>query len=405
MHKLSLYASALRVDLSNLIRHIRIRSELRREDGPRRLWAVTLKFVRVNLVFVIALIAAIVTSFLVPPDAVYLGYFDFRTLTCLFCTLGVVGALTDVGFFYFLAQSIVKRFRTLRSAAVALVCITFLGSMLIANDMALLTFLPLGYTVLHETKNEDRMAFVFIMQNIAANLGGMLTPFGNPQNLFLYSRFSIPTGEFTSIMLPPFLIAVFLILLCTVVFTPSVPLVLTGDLKRPEKVRTGVYLALFAFSIVIVFRIIPYWLGLIVIPAVLFFMDRKALAHLDYPLLGTFSAFFVFAGNMGRLDAVRNVVGGLLAKNVMIVSALSCQFISNVPSAILLSQFTEDYASLLVGVNVGGCGTLIASLASLITFRSFLCNRPHDGKRYFALFSVINFGFLIFLLAVMSFLR
>ena len=372
MHKLSLYASALRVDLSNLIRHIRIRRELHREDGPRRLWAVTLKFVRVNLVFVIALIAAIVTSFLVPPDAVYLGYFDFRTL---------------------------------RSAAVALVCITFLGSMLIANDMALLTFLPLGYTVLHETKNEDRMAFVFIMQNIAANLGGMLTPFGNPQNLFLYSRFSIPTGEFTSIMLPPFLIAVFLILLCTVVFTPSVPLVLTGDLKRPEKVRTGVYLALFAFSIVIVFRIIPYWLGLIVIPAVLFFMDRKALAHLDYPLLGTFSAFFVFAGNMGRLDAVRNAVGGLLAKNVMIVSALSCQFISNVPSAILLSQFTEDYASLLVGVNVGGCGTLIASLASLITFRSFLCNRPHDGKRYFALFSVINFGFLIFLLAVMSFLR
>lgn len=363
------------------------------------------KFVRENLVFVIALCAALATSLLIPPDRAYLGYFDFRTLTCLFCTLAVVGALGDIGFFYALARDIVRRFSTLRTAVLALVVITFLGSMLIANDMALLTFLPLGYYVLHATKHEEKMAFTFIMQNIAANLGGMLTPFGNPQNLFLYSRFSIPTGEFMSIMLPPFLLSVSMIAACCVLFVPAETLALSGEMPRLPRARTAAYLALFVYSIVIVFRLIPYWTGLIVIPLALWFLDRGALLRVDYPLLGTFAAFFVFAGNMGRVGAVRSFFASLLEKNTLLVSVLSCQCISNVPSAILLSQFTENYADLLVGVNIGGCGTIIASLASLITFRSFLCHRPMDGKRYFACFSAFNFAFLLILCAAMLWLR
>lgn len=360
------------------------------------------KFVQQNLVFTIALICAAVTSFAVPPDAQYAGYFDLRTLTCLFCTLAVVGALGNIGFFYALARDIVRRFSTLRSAVVALVVITFLGSMLIANDMALLTFLPLGYYVLHETKHTEKMAFTFIMQNIAANLGGMLTPFGNPQNLYLYSRFSIPTGEFISIMLPPFVLSVAMIVFCCLVFVPAVPLSIEGEMPRLPAARTAALLALFAYSIVIVFRVIPFWSGLIVIPLALLLLDRKALAHVDYALLGTFAAFFVFAGNMGRIGWVRSFFAALLEKNTMLVSVLSCQVISNVPSAILLSQFTENYPALLVGVNIGGCGTIIASLASLITFRSYLCNDPMHGKRYFALFSAFNFAFLTILCAAMT---
>ena len=357
------------------------------------------KFVRVNLVFCIAVIAAIITSFIIAPDRAYIDYFDFRTLTCLFCTLAVVGALSNIGFFYVLSKDIIRRFGNLRSSVVALVYITFLGSMLLANDMALLTFLPLGYYVLHETHNEHHMAFTFIMQNIAANLGGMLTPFGNPQNLYLYSRFSIPTGEFMSIMLPPFLIAIVLITLCCIVFTPAIPLTLEGEKPQLDPKRTTAYLVLFAFSIIIVFRLIPYWIGLIVVPLALLLLDRRALAHVDYPLLGTFAAFFIFSGNMGRMEGVRQFFGGLLSRNTLVFSALSCQCISNVPSAILLSQFTENYPDLLVGVNIGGCGTIIASLASLITFRSFLCNDPRHGKKYFALFSALNFSFLIILTA------
>ena len=273
--------------------------------------------------------------------------------------------------------------------------------MLIANDMALLTFLPLGYILLSSTGNERYMAFTFIMQNIAANLGGMLTPFGNPQNLYLYSKFNIPTGRFMAIMLIPFCVAVFLITVCCF-FIKKAPIALKDDeqIKLPTK-RTILYLALFAYSIAIVFRAVPYWTGLIIIPAILLFADRNALKKVDYPLLFTFVCFFIFAGNMSRIDAVSQLLSGLLEKNTLIVSALSCQVISNVPSAILLSQFTENYPELLVGVNIGGAGTLIASLASLITFREFTTHQPGNTRKYVMMFSAFNFGFLI-ILAIVS---
>ncbi|MBR2645496.1 MAG: citrate transporter [Clostridia bacterium] len=362
-------------------------------------------FARKNVVMLIAFCAAVITSCIVPVDRAYLGYFDFRTLTCLFCVLAVVCALRNIYFFYILARKVVILFRTARLCVLALVYITFIGSMLIANDMALLTFLPLGFFVLNTTKNEKYMAFTFIMQNIAANLGGMLTPFGNPQNLYLYSRFEIPNLTFMRIMAPPFVFAVALITLCCILFVKPEPLKLDGMEMKLNKKRVALYLALFALSIVIVFRGIPYWIGLIVIPAVLLFADRKALAMVDYPLLFTFVFFFIFAGNMARIEAVRAFVSGLLNRNVLVVSTLSCQFISNVPSAILLSQFTENYADLLVGVNIGGVGTLIASLASLITFREYLHHNPGKTWQYVRTFSAFNFGFLALLLGFMLLLK
>lgn len=359
------------------------------------------RFIKKNTVMCIALLAAIITSFIVPIDKQYIGYFDYKTLTCLFCVLAVVCALKNINFFYMLARKVVQLFKNARMSVLALVYITFIGSMLIANDMALLTFLPLGYFVLTTTKKEKYMAFTFIMQNIAANLGGMLTPFGNPQNLYLYSKFNIPNLEFMRIMLLPFVLSILLITLCCVIFVKPESLELPDGKVVLNPKRILLYLALFALSIAIVFRGIPYWIGLIIIPPVLFAADRKALKMVDYGLLFTFVFFFVFAGNMARIDAIRHLFSSLLEKSTLLMSVLSCQFISNVPSAILLSQFTGNYADLLVGVNIGGVGTLIASLASLITFREYVKNNPERTGYYVKMFSAFNFAFLIILVTVM----
>ena len=362
-------------------------------------------FFKNNAVMTIALCAAVITSIYVPVDRQYLEYFDFKTLSCLFCVLAVVCALKEIRFFYILAGKIVRCFQNARMSILALVYITFIGSMLIANDMALLTFLPLGYYVLTTTGKEKYMAFTFIMQNIAANLGGMLTPFGNPQNLYLYTKFEIPNLEFMKIMAPPFLLAVALITVCCLVFVKPEPLAVEEETVSLPVGKTALYLALFVLSIAIVFRGIPYWIGLVVIPVVLFFVQRKALKMVDYPLLLTFVFFFIFAGNMARIDGVRNLFSALMEKNTLLFSVLSCQFISNVPSAILLSQFTGNYADLLVGVNIGGVGSLIASLASLITFRQYTEHNPGRAKYYIKWFSIFNFGFLIILTGFMMLLR
>ena len=354
-------------------------------------------FAKKNVMMLIAFTAAVITCFFVPPDRAYLGYFDFKTLTCLFCVLAVVCALKNIRFFYLLARKIVQLFRNARLCILALVYITFIGSMLIANDMALLTFLPLGLFVLTSTGKGKYMAFTFIMQNIAANLGGMLTPFGNPQNLYLYTRFQIPTAEFVGIMAPPFLISVTLITLCCILFTKPEPLVLPEEQLQLPAGRTVIYLALFALSIFIVFKGIPYWIGLAVIPITLLVMDRKALKMVDYPLLLTFVFFFIFSGNLARIEGVRSFFSTLLEKSTLLISVASCQVISNVPTAILLSHFTDNYRDLLLGVNIGGIGTLIASLASLITFREYTKQNKGKTGYYIALFSAFNFAFLLIL--------
>ena len=362
-------------------------------------------FISKNLVMCIAFVVAVITSVIVPVDRQYIGYFDFKTLTCLFCVLAVVCALKNIKFFYILADKIVRVFKNAKMCVLALVYITFIGSMLIANDMALLTFLPLGYFVLTAASKRKYMAFTFIMQNIAANLGGMLTPFGNPQNLYLYSKYNIPNLEFISIMALPFLFSIIIITVCCLIFVKSEPLKLKDEAMLLNKKRTALYLTLFALSIVIVFRVIPYWVGLIIIPPVLLVFDRKALKSVDYGLLFTFAFFFIFAGNMAWIDIVRDLFSSLLNKNTLLVSIASCQFISNVPSAILLSQFTENYKDLLVGVNIGGVGTLISSLASLITFREYVKHNPGKTRYYIAIFSAFNFAFLIILTGIMYLLK
>ncbi len=355
-----------------------------------------LTFCKKNVVLIIATLAAAISCIFVPPDAAYADYFDWKTLVSLFCMLAVIAALRNIMFFRILARNIIKVFKTTRASVTALVFITYVASMLIANDMALITFLPLGMFVLSAEDKHKYMPFTFTMQTIAANLGGMITPFGNPQNLYLYNYFNIPTGEFFKIMAIPTAISLVLIAVCCL-FVKKEPLESSDtDIAKLNVKRALIYFAMFGYAIAIVFRAVPYWTGLLVIP-VLLVMDRKALKNVDYALLLTFFMFFVFSGNLARIESVRNFFGGLLEKNTLLTGVFCAQFISNVPSAILLSGFTDNYAALLVSVNIGGCGTLVSSLASLITFKQFNSIEPRKTGRYLLVYHGLSFVFLAIL--------
>lgn len=352
------------------------------------------KFVKKNTVFIISAVAAFFSCFLVKPDARYLSYIDTKTICCLFATLAVVCALRNIMFFTVLSRKIVTVAGTLRTLAITLVIITFVGSMLIANDMALITFLPLGYLALSVTGNEKYSAYIFILQNISANLGGMLTPFGNPQNLYLYSYYNIKTSEFLKIMFPPFLLAVAMLIICCLPLKNE-KLKVNNQIEKPlNKTKTVLYLILFTLSILAVFRILPYIPVTVLIFAVLLIIDKNALLSVDYPLLLTFVMFFIFAGNISRLEVLQKLLSAILTKSTLIISVISCQFISNVPSSILLSKFTDNYKELLLGVNIGGTGTLISSLASLITYSEYKVLYPNRKKHYIKLFAILNFVFL-----------
>ena len=240
-----------------------------------------LQWCRANAMPVIAVLAAAVTAVFVPPDSAYLGYYDVKTLSCLFCILAVVCALRGAGLFPLLAQRLVRAFHTARSAVTALVVVTLIGSMLLTNDTALLTFLPLSWFVLEGTGQTKHTALTFILQNCAANLGGMLTPFGNPQNLYLFNHYTIPNGEFLTIMLPPFLLSTALILACCLLI-PRETLTVPAQETPVDKRRCIVYGVLFCTAAAMVLRGIPYWLGLAAITAALLVLDRRALLGVDW---------------------------------------------------------------------------------------------------------------------------
>jgi Na+/H+ antiporter NhaD/arsenite permease-like protein len=227
----------------------------------------------------------------------------------------------------------------------------------------------------------------------------MLTPFGNPQNLYIYTKFNIPTLEFMGIMVLPFILSIILFTIGCL-FIPKEDLTINNEEKEQvDSKKTVFYLALFALTILMVFRVIPYYVCLPIILISIIATDKTALTKVDYPLLLTFVCFFLLAGNISRIDAVNVFFSSLLEKNTLLTSILSCQVISNVPSAILLSEFTTNYRELLLGVNIGGVGTLISSLASLITFREYTSHVKGKTAEYLGLFTAINFGFLIVLTA------
>lgn len=372
--------------------------EQKRDAAKASKWYIVKGILKSCIVLIVALVAAAVTCFFVPPDGGYADYFDLDTLSCLFCALAVVSALKRRRFFEWLATGIVTAFGNMRRVTFALVFVTYFGSMIMANDMALITFLPLGWLVLSSCGKTKYTAFVFVMQNVAANLGGMLTPFGNPQNLYLYSFFEIDAGEFFAIMAIPFAVAFVLIAGTCLVVKPEPIRLETHPEPAPPVWRTIVYFVLFALSVMIVFRVFPYYVGLIVVTVALAILEPKCFLRVDYGLLLTFCAFFVFSGNLSRIPAVRDLLASVVAMSPLLVGTATCQVISNVPSAVLLSRFTTDYRHLLIAVNIGGLGTPVSSLASLITLGEYRKREPGKTLRYLGLFSLVNFSYLAVLI-------
>ncbi len=358
-------------------------------------------FVKKEAVLCIAFLCAVVSMFLVPPDGGYADYVDYRVLALLFCLMLVVAGLQDCGLFDLMARRLLAGEKRFRFLALALVLLPFFSSMLITNDVSLITFVPFAVLVLELTGRQAQLPYIVTLQTVAANLGSMAMPVGNPQNLFLCSRFGIPMGAFFAAVLP--LTAVSLVGLVLAAGTTSGDIIRVdfkdaGGIGKPGQLK--LMLLLFVLCLFSVFHVLPWpaLLAVVIVAAALF--ARHLFPRVDYALLCTFVCFFVFSGNLGRIGAVRTFLTGLMDWNTVVTSSLASQVISNVPAAVLLSTFTEDWKGLLVGTNVGGLGTLIASLASLISFKLYIRTEGAKPMRYLGIFTLANVIGLVVLGAV-----
>lgn len=357
-------------------------------------------FLKTEVVLCVAIVLAIITCFFVPIDKHYLNYFNTDTLILLFCMLAVVAGLKSTNVFEVIARKMIGLFHTRRAVIYSLIFGTFFFDMIVANDMSLITFLPLTYIVLHSTKNDKYLAITYIMQTVAANMGGMITPHGNPQNLYLYSFYNIPTKEFIGILLPQAITVVLMLAICGL-FIKNEKLTLRKKSKIiVNKKILNIYIVLFVIVILSIFRLIPNLLTLAIVITTILLMDRKRFRQVDYALLATFFVFFVFSGNIARIDVIKEVIVNIVVNNTLVAGIVSCQFISNVPTAIFLSKFTNNYRELLISVNIGSLGILISSLASLITLKEFLKHQPKNFWKYLIKFTLFNTLFLLVLLGV-----
>ena len=379
--------------------------------------------VRKDPVLVVALVLAALSCAAVPPDAEYLTYVDLRTLGMLFSLMAVMAGLSRLGVFSAACRRLLAVARGPRRLCLALVLLAFFSSMLITNDVALVTFVPLALLALGAVGSERLTCFTVVMMTIAANLGSMFTPVGNPQNLYLYAASHLSLPGFLALMLPYTLGALALLVAAVLVCGRRAAAAGSAGEKGPAAsasasagagtraavapqaarvpvARTLPWLAVFACALLSVARVVPFEVTVVAAVAVGLAADRGALAHVDYALLVTFVAFFVFVGNMGRVPAVDAFIAQMVSGHELAVAVGASQVLSNVPAAILLSGFTNAWPALIVGTNLGGLGTLIASMASLISYKQVALVLPRTKGRYLALFTAWNVAFLAALLAL-----
>lgn len=374
-------------------------------------------FIKKEAVLCAALLLAVLSACIVPPDKEYIGYMDVRTLAILFCLMSVMAGLQKIGVFRRIAGVLLGKAKSPRSLVLALTFLCFFSSMLITNDVALITFVPFTFTVLGMMGGEQRARLslpLVVMQTIAANLGSMLTPIGNPQNLYLYGRAGMPIGSFVLLMLPYTLVSLVLLLIWGLVLggrctggqksgAASFDGQESGNFQSPEAggsrskaalLQLAVYLALFLLCLLAVAHVLPWQAVTAAVLAAVLLADRKILLKVDYSLLLTFMGFFVFIGNVGRIPAFRNFLQEAVTGREVYVAIAASQCISNVPAALLLSGFTDNYEQLLIGVNLGGLGTLIASMASLISYKYVAKEESTRKGAYMAVFTLSNICFL-----------
>lgn len=365
-------------------------------------------FFKQETVLCAAFALAIVSMFFVPPDKGYIGYVDFRTLAILFCLMSVMTGLQKSGVFQCVAQALLVRVRKAWQLVLILVLLCFFSSMLVTNDVALITFVPFTLVVLGMVGPEIKSRLlipVVVLQTIAANLGSMLTPIGNPQNLYLYGKAGLSLGSFVLLMLPYAGVALVVIVVWSLAQSRAChgPVQVSfseGAKISGSSVHLAVYAVLFALALLTVARVVPYGVTLVITIAALLVMDRSIFGRVDYSLLLTFVGFFIFIGNIGRLSAFSQMLQQVVSGHEVLAGVAASQVISNVPAALLLSGFTEDLSALIIGVNLGGLGTLIASMASLISYKLIAREESQVKGAYFRYFTVANVSFLVILLGV-----
>ncbi len=358
-----------------------------------------LEYIKKEAVLCIAALCAFASMMVVPPDPEYLHYIDFRVLCLLLCLMGVVAGFKSLGAFQWLTYQLLRRIQNGRVLAVVLVLLPFFSSMLVTNDVALLVFVPFTLALLSDLGCEKHMIPVIVLQTVAANLGSMATPVGNPQNLYLYAAYNLSAGEFFSVVLP--LTGLSLVSLIAA-SAPALPKILPHRELQSQQISSLrdliIYGALFILCLLTVFRVVAYPVTTAVVVIALLILDRKLIGQIDFMLLLTFVCFFVVSENLGRVEAIRTFLQNLLGRNTLLTAVGASQVISNVPAAVLLSAFTDNWRSLLAGVNIGGLGTPIASLASLITLKLYLRWPGAKIGKFMVVFLGANIAGLLILL-------
>ena len=362
-------------------------------------------FFKKEAVLCIAALCAVATMLLVPVDSMYIEYIDLRVLCLLLCLMAVVAGFQSCGAFQWLTVQMLNRGKSGRGLSVVLVMLPFFSSMLVTNDVALLTFVPFTLLLLEHVECRKAIVPMLVLQTIAANLGSMATPVGNPQNLYLYANYQLSAGEFFAAVLPLTVLSLVCLAATALPVLPKklpVPDLGKEVLESPK--RLIVYGILFVLCLLTVFRVLPYGVMTLVVVAVIALLSPRILKDLDYSLLATFVCFFIVSGNLGRMEGVQTFLQGLLGRSALLTAVLTSQVISNVPAAVLLSGFTDQWRELLQGVNIGGLGTPIASLASLITLKQYLRSEDAVPGRFLLLFTIANvIGLVVLLLAVQIF--
>ncbi len=355
-------------------------------------------FLKNQIVLSVAFLLAVLSAFFVHPDINYVQYIDYRTLSILLCLMITMAGFQKLFVFRQIGEQLVGKMSSIRGVTFVLIFLCFFSAMFITNDVALLTFVPFTIVTLSLSQRPDLFIVVIVLETVAANLGSMLTPLGNPQNLYLYSLAGLSLKEFVFLMLPYTLFSAVLLIFLTLIFVKKSPATLkeqsSFSRSKKEKALLFMYFACFLFALFVVARCVPYYVGLALILLVVFLFDKSVLKKPDYSLLFTFIFLFVFIGNIKRIPALSNLLQGLVNHNEVYISILLSQVISNVPAAILCSGFTENIKDLIIGTNLGGLGTLIASMASLISFTQYGYTEEADKKKYILIFSIINLFFL-----------
>lgn len=344
-------------------------------------------FIKKEIVLILSASLAIITSFISSPK---LSYIDFKVLILLFNLMVVVAAFKELKVLDSIAISLLKKCSTYTSISFALVFITFLASMVVTNDVALITFVPLSIVV--AKKSDINVLKIVILQTLAANLGSSFTPMGNPQNLFIYSFYNLDPSDFFKITAP---LVIFSVLFLSVIILKSKKIKLDlhlEDVEIKNKKDVIFFSILFAIILLSVFHIVDYKLAFIITILTVLILNKKLLTQIDYSLLITFIGFFIFIGNISTMDSIRSLMMGILnsPQSTFITSILSSQIISNVPATMLLSGFTNNFKELLLGVNIGGMGTLIASLASVISYKIYTNEFKDDSSTYLKYFTFYN---------------